>query len=134
VIFRPPGGRPLPPAEPVKRGGLFFAELPVAERPGFYEVRTDPPGPVLTAAVNVAPQESRVQPLTGTALTDALQGLNVRLVLEGEGVEAVVRDSRLGRDLWKQFLIAAVLVLVLEGLLAKWFTRAAARKEEGSPA
>jgi hypothetical protein len=117
--------RPPRPVTAIKRDGRAFAELAGAEHPGFYEIRTEPPTAPLFTAVNVDPRESRLQPLAESALRDVLQGTNVRLVPEGSRVEASVQESRVGRELWKELLIAALLVLLLEGVLALWFTRRA---------
>ena len=103
--------------------GQPYASLPVAEQPGFYEIQADKPMPPLVAAVSVDPTESRVQTLTTAALSDGLRGLAVRLVSEGDALEASIRESRVGRELWKEILILLLALLVVEGLLARWFTR-----------
>lgn len=125
VTFRDPKERTFT-APPVSRDGQTLAEVAVADQPGFYEVRYADTAPPLFAAVNVDAGESDLRGLNGDLLTEAFQGLSLRVVPEGENLEAVVRESRVGRELWKELLAAALVVLVLEGFLAWWFTRRAA--------
>jgi hypothetical protein len=107
-----------------KREGLTFAGLlDGADQPGLYEIRTEPPTAPLFLAVNIDPRESHVQALGMEALHDALQGLNVRLVTQDDRVETAIQESRVGKQLWKELLIAALVVLLIEGFLALYFTR-----------
>jgi hypothetical protein len=110
----------------VTRNGLTWAELSSVERPGFYEVRSEKTSP-LYVAVNVDPAESSVRPLNVSELTEAFRGLPVLLVPDNERVEVAVRRSRVGRELWKRLIVAALLTFLAEGLLALWFTRRASR-------
>lgn len=122
VTVRDPAGRSVTlPA--VLRDGQTWAELPQVEQPGFYEVRHATDGPPLVVAVNVSPQESDVRGLTGAALAESLAGVDLRIVDEGEDVGAAVREGRVGRELWRELLVGAVAVLLLESSLAWWFTR-----------
>ncbi len=122
ATFLPPGAKPTTVAA-VTREFQVFAELPMAEQPGFYEVRADQTMPRLFAAVNVDPRESRVQTLGVDALRELFGAVNVRVVPEGESVESSVRASRIGRELWRELLYVVLGLLVIEGLLARWFTR-----------
>lgn len=135
VIFQPQGGAPKS-VTPVKRDGQTYAELAGAEQPGFYEIRTEPPTTALYTAVNVDPRESNVQPLPESALAETFKGLNLRMVIEGDELGSAVHESRIGRELWKELLIASLLVLLVEGFLALWFTRraSAAREAQATPA
>jgi len=133
MTFQQPGAELLRVA-PVQREGQTYAELLGGpERPGFFEIRTDVPTSALFTAVNVDPRESRVQSLAESALRDAFQGLPVRLVPEGSRIELSVQESRVGKELWKGLLLAALLVLLIEGVLALHFTRraTAAKSTEG---
>ena len=75
------------------------------------------------AAVNVDAQEGDVRTLTGEQLGETFQGLKVRLIEESDDVAAAVRESRVGRELWKELLLLGIAVLLLETFLAHWFTR-----------
>lgn len=130
VLFREPSGRGLTmPA--VVRGGQRYAEIEQVELPGFYEVNYSPEAPPLVAAVNVAPEEGDVRCLTAEQRGEAFQGTRVRIVEETEEVGGVVRESRVGREFWKELLLLGLAAFLLETLLARWFTRRAAA---GSPA
>jgi hypothetical protein len=107
-----------------KRDGLTFAGLlEGADRPGLYEVQTEPPTAPIYLAVNVDPRESHVQALGEAALSELFQGLKVRVVGTADRVEAAIQESRVGKQFWKELLAAALLVLLIEGLLALYFTR-----------
>ena len=104
------------------RDGMVFARLPAVDQPGFYEIRIDNSSSSLMAAVNVDTRESDVQVLSADALATVLEGLPIRVLPEGETVETTVLESRVGRELRKDVLIALLAILVVEGLLARWIT------------
>jgi len=116
-----------------RKDGQVYAQLPLAEQPGFWEISTDPPMPPLYAAVNVDARESRVQVLSADGLTAAFQGLPVRLMTEGDAFEASIHDNRIGKELWKEALILLLALLVIEGLLARWITRKKVPVEGANP-
>lgn len=122
VTFHSQGGSPTVRDVEIQ-DGLPFAKLPVAEHPGFYEIRADQPMQPLVAAVNIDPRESRVQTLPLEGLAESVRGLPVRLIADGETLESSIRESRVGRELWKEVLMLLLALLVVEGLLARWFSR-----------
>jgi hypothetical protein len=107
-----------------KKDGLTYAGLlDGADQPGLYEIRTEPPTSPLYLAVNVDARESHVEALSAAALQEAFQGLKVRLVAADNSVEATIQESRFGKQLWKELLVAALLTLLIEALLAQYFTK-----------
>jgi hypothetical protein len=120
-----------------KQDGLMFAGLlEGTDRPGLYEIRTEPPSAPIYLAVNVDPRESHVQALDQAALSEVFGGLKVRVVGAADHVEAAIQENRVGKQLWKELLAAALMVLLIEGLLALYFTRGkliARAAEENSP-
>ena len=121
VTFQPQGGKSTAVAA-VVREGQVIAELPNAEQPGFFEVRTEPETTPLFAAVNVDPRESRVQSLKPEGFGELFGASPVRIVSEGDSIESSVRESRIGREFWREMLYLALALLVVEGLLARWFS------------
>lgn len=100
-----------------------FAARGSAPHPGFYDVATEEGADLLAVAVNVDPAESDIAPLAREALREAAFGLPVRIPDEGEDIAAVIRESRIGREIWRSLMIAALALLVLESFLARMWSR-----------
>ena len=49
--------------------------------------------------------------------------LSLRLIDEKQGIRSAVTESRQGRELWRILLIAALVLLMMESILAGRFTR-----------
>ena len=104
---------------PVRQhGNQFIALLDRAEEAGFYETRVSVQAPGLPVAVNVDPRESEVTSLTSSELEKNLAGTAVTITgAEGE-LGAAIDQSRTGRSAWRFFMIVALVVLLMECLLA----------------
>jgi hypothetical protein len=106
-------------------------------RPGVYAV--EGAGPPLRFAVNLDPAESRTAPLPvdelgrfGAPLTPPAEAPAVTAARQ---TQLAAADAEARQKLWRRLLLAAVLVLVLESLLAGWTARrAAAAAAEPVPA
>jgi hypothetical protein len=122
ATFRDPSGKTTS-SPTALRDGQTLAELERADRPGFYEIQYGDDTPPVLAAVNVDPAESDVRALQGDALREALAGLPLRLVAEDADVVAAVHEGRVGRELWKELLMLALIVLLLEAYFAQRFSR-----------
>ncbi|NQT86859.1 hypothetical protein HQ560_08855, partial [bacterium] len=122
VVFRDPNGAEVPVAV-TERDGDRSAQLPRPEMQGFYEIRTAAGERPLVAAVNVDPTESDVRCLQAEAARAPLRDLNVRVLDPGDELAEAVRQSRVGRELWRVLLILALIVLAVEALLAWLFSR-----------
>ncbi len=96
---------------------LIFA----AELPGIYSVNTGKTQVKLAA--NVDPGESHVAVIRGRALATALAGLPLRVIEPGQGVRETESETRNGREIWRYLLGLVLLVLVVEALLGRWFSR-----------
>jgi hypothetical protein len=130
VTFRGPGGVETA-VQVTDRGGRRVAQFDQAEQPGFYEMRMADAPPVVVA-VNVDPRESDVRVLPAERLANALAGLPLRVLPEGENLVTAVRETRVGRELWRMLMLAALAVLALEGYLAYRFSRQVAAGEATS--
>ncbi|MBM4018096.1 MAG: VWA domain-containing protein [Planctomycetes bacterium] len=122
VVFRGPGGAETA-VQVLQRDGRRVAAYEHTDQPGFYEM-AQPGGPPAAAAVNVDARESDVRTLVGESLAAALSGLPVQIlgpdVLNKAGA---IRETRVGRELWRILMLAAIAVLALEGFLAWRFAR-----------
>jgi len=89
------------------------------ERPGLYRAYA---GGQLRAsfAVNPDAREGDLAPLAEGSLTAAFPNGRVRLVRMGDDLAARIRQARFGRELWPEFVIAALLLLVAESVIARW--------------
>lgn len=113
----------------IRRGADVLVEVDRTELPGFYRLE----GPdesstaihlaVIHLAVNVDTAESAVRALAPRELQSAFGSLPVRVVSEEDDLQAAIRESRIGRELWWELLVAALLLLLVESLLARWFSR-----------
>jgi len=92
------------------------------EQPGIYEV-VPGEGPASVAAVNIDPAESDVKVLPATALAEILGSVPAEVIGEDANLAAVIKQSRQGVEISKALLILAGLVFLLQGYLAKRFTR-----------
>ena len=68
-------------------------------------------------------QEGDVRALPGDDLRAALAGLRLRFPKETDDLVAAIRETRIGREWWRVFLGAALVVLALELFLAWYFSR-----------
>jgi Mg-chelatase subunit ChlD/catechol 2,3-dioxygenase-like lactoylglutathione lyase family enzyme len=121
-----PEGRPVP-SDLVAAAGATRLQTGPLERTGLYTVLRG--GRVVTSfAVNVDPRESDPRPLDDAVLAAAFPRGRVQ-VWRGVGdLARRVREARFGRELWKPFLGAALLFLVLESVVARWGMEGTERK------
>ncbi len=101
---------------PQFRGSSVFLELRETELPGNYRIlHRDQPIGILS--VNPWKEESQTRFLTGGELQEWLPA--VTYFSPGENLAELVQKSRFGKELWKSFLIAALILLVLEMVIAR---------------
>jgi hypothetical protein len=122
-----PAGEPVSITDPqgktrkvpsILRGNDVVLELPGLDTPGFHSVQAEG-GPRRPLAVNPDPAESDIRPCAPAELAATLGDLPVRVIEEGEDIAASVRQTRVGRELWKILIAAALCALVLESIVAK---------------
>ncbi|MEX0886158.1 MAG: BatA domain-containing protein [Phycisphaeraceae bacterium] len=99
------------------------------EWPGFYEIAAAGGIGEAVLAVNVDAEEGDAASVAEAALRlamDELPGVapgQARVISDEVGLVQAIRESRVGRELWRGLVIAALAVLVIEALLARWFTQ-----------
>lgn len=122
VTFVDPSGE-LTNVQPAEREGRRLAELTEAALPGFYEVRLDDRGgAALQLAANLDTGESNATALDVAALREALGDLPVRVIDNPDALRTAIRESRVGRELWRELAMLALAVLVIEAVLARRFS------------
>ena len=96
----------------------FVALLEQAGEAGFYTARVSIQAPGMPVAVNVDPRESDITSLTPADLQANLTGLDITVATSPDELAAVIATTRTGRSSWRSFMIAALLLLLAESLLA----------------
>lgn len=111
---------------PEVRGGRVTLTLQRVERAGiyrFYRKKTL----LGMRAVNVDPRESDLRPLPEEELEKRFPKAQLTVIRDDERLESVVSEARWGRELWREILLLAVVVLVVEMFIAreggKWSKR-----------
>ena len=75
--------------------------------------------PGMPIAVNVDTRESDVACLPADALRDSLAGTGVAIAPTEPELLDAIDQARTGRSFWRLFMVAALVMLVLESLLAE---------------
>jgi hypothetical protein len=126
AVFDTPAGETL--TVPVRDyRNQYVALLDGACEAGFYLARVSVQAAGLPVAVNVDTRESTVKRLSSDEVLALLKGAGVNIVRSREGLLAVAEEARTSRSLWRIFMMAGLVFLVLEGLFAEWLTGRGAR-------
>jgi hypothetical protein len=107
------------PSEVTAAGGASRLVSAPLERPGLYRVLRA--GALRnTFAVNPDPRESNLDPVAEGALTRAFPAGRVQVVHAGDDLARRIREARYGRELWSWFVVAALVLLAAETVIARW--------------
>jgi len=120
------------PIQAADADGERVARCEPPETPGFYRLQYDLRDEPLMMAVNVDPTESDVRTLPPDSLTEAFAELPMS-VLAGEDVFTEVKQARRGLEMWRTLMLAGLLVLAVESLLAWYFSRKMAAETSALP-
>jgi hypothetical protein len=113
----------------------WLVELAAPSHPGFYELYAgadrgdDGQRLLVVAAVNVDARESDVRCLQPSALAESLTPWGDAIADPSDLLVDRITRQRVGRELWWPLLLLALLVLAVESILARQFTR----RMSGSP-
>jgi hypothetical protein len=117
AVFETPGGETI--TVPVREsGGQFAALLESAPEDGYYTARVSVQSPGLPIAVNVDPRESDIACLPATEIRANLENLGLGVVMSDSELASTIDEKRTGRSAWRFLMIAALVFLLLECLLA----------------
>ncbi|MFT5109058.1 MAG: hypothetical protein ACI9UA_004704, partial [Pseudoalteromonas tetraodonis] len=112
----------------------FVAMLENAKEAGFYLARVSVQAPGMPVAVNVDPGESDVLSLTAADLNTNLEGIDITVVNSEAELTAAIETSRTGRSSWRLFMIAGLVFLLVESLLAdRLRNRKQSRSKQADP-
>jgi hypothetical protein len=132
AVFETPSGENI--TVPVREiDGQYVALLENAHEAGYYNARVSVQAAGLPIAVNVDPRESQIACLEESELRTNLEGLGLQVAASGDELAAAIESSRTGRSAWRVFMIAALVFLLVECLLADRMTsRGSAKAAEPS--
>jgi hypothetical protein len=99
-------------------GRQFVALLESAPEAGYYTARVSVQAPGLPIAVNVDSTESDVTCLPEPELRNNLTGLGLGVAVGDVELAAAIESARTGSSSWRFFMMAALVFLLLESLLA----------------
>jgi hypothetical protein len=117
AVFDTPSGESV--TVPVRgHRGQFVALLEAAAEAGFYEARVSVQAAGLPIAVNVDTGESDIACLPEAEFRTNLESIGLNVAASDDELTGLIDSTRTGRSAWRTFMIAALVLLVIESLLA----------------
>ncbi len=105
----------------IQNGDQLAAPVSLTKR-GIYEIKAEEGKPGVAIAANVNASESNVRVVESAALSNTLDSTGVQ-VLDREGpTSKTIKDARRGSELSQRLLLAALIVFILQSILARRFT------------
>lgn len=132
LVFREPSGKESA-VQVTEKDGRRQAEIAGTDAVGFYEVMPDA-NTVLPAAVNIPANESDVRCKSAAEMSVPLAGIPVKILDQGADIAAVVKEGRVGRELWRYLMALGLVVLAIEMFLARKFSQRMNAGESASAA
>ena len=117
AVFDSPSGK-IVTVPVIEHRNQFVALLENAREAGFYVARVSVQAAGLPVAVNVDTRESDITSLTASELTENLKGTDITVTNSETELAAAIGTSRTGRSSWRQFMIAGLILLLVECLFA----------------
>jgi uncharacterized membrane protein len=96
----------------------YVALLEHAEETGFYLARVSVQAPGMPVAVNVDTRESNVKCLSASELVSRFEGSGVLVTRSDTELLDAIAQTRTGRSFWRFFMIAGLVLLLMESLFA----------------
>jgi hypothetical protein len=121
-----PGGMSMPLSADVERHRLAIT---VAERPGNYRVQAGgrEEGFDRGLSINLAPEQTQLERLRKNELAEIFGSYKIRIAQTKEQIDRNISMGRVGRELYTPLILALVVFLALESLIANRFYRTAER-------
>lgn len=130
-LSQTPAGAPLTVTDPEGQAnevqaslqdGRVVLNLERLNKLGFYRIQSGS-GKPWPLAVNPDAAESDIRTSADVELAGALGELPVQLVTEEQSIAQMVQKSRQGRELWRYLLGAALIVLLVESVVARHYVK-----------
>jgi hypothetical protein len=135
AVFDTPSGETV--VVPVREHrNQYVALLEHAGEAGFYRARVSVQAPGIPVAVNVDTTESDVSCMGSSELAGTFEGSDIKVARSETDLLDAIAATRTGRSHWRILMLAGLLMLVAEGLLADRMVRrpSQARELESPPA
>jgi len=117
AVFDTPSGQTI--TVPVREfRNHYVALLDHALEAGFYTARVSVQTPGLPVAVNVDTRESNIKCLSAAETASTFEGTGISVAHSDVDLLGDIERNRTGRSFWFFFLIAGLVILVIESLLA----------------
>ena len=128
VSLLSPGAEEAEEIRVIQNGDQLAAPVALT-RQGIYEIKAESDKPGVAIAANVNASESNVRVVESAILTNTLDPTGVR-VIRGEGsMSQAIKKERRGSELSQRLLLAALIVFILQSILARRFTNRINRED-----
>jgi hypothetical protein len=117
AVFDTPSGRTI--TVPVREyRNQYMALLEHARESGFYLARVSVQAPGMPVAVNVDTRDSNVKCLSASETARSFEGTGITVANSDPDLLSAIEQARTGRSFWPIFMLAGLMLLVVESLLA----------------
>ena len=89
---------------------------------GVYEITAEGDSPAVVMAANINAPESNVRVIDGSVLASQLEGVEVKVLNPERSIKDTIEKSRRGHELAHLLLWLAIIIFVLQSVLARHFT------------
>jgi hypothetical protein len=133
AVFDTPSGETI--TVPVREHrNQYVALLEHAREAGFYMARVSVQAPGMPVAVNVDTSESSVKCLSGLETVSCFEETDIAVAHSETDLLAVIDQARSSRSYWLLLMIAGLVFLFVEGLVADLLLRGSAPAGKSAPA
>ena len=112
----------------IQNGDQLAAPVSLTKR-GIYEIKAEEGKPGVAIAANVNASESNVRGVETAALENTLDSTGVQVLNREGSPSKAIKDARRGSELSQRLLLAALIVFILQSILARRFTNRINRED-----
>ena len=105
----------------IQNGDQLAAPVSLTKH-GIYEIKAEEGKPGVAMAANVNASESNVRVVESAALSNTLDSTGVQVLNREGSTSKAIEDARRGSELSQRLLLAALIVFILQSILARRFT------------
>jgi hypothetical protein len=112
----------------IQNGDQLTAPVSLTKH-GIYEIKAEEGKPGVAIAANVNASESNVRVIESAALTNTLDPTGVTVLSREGSMSQAIEKERRGSELSHRLLLAALIVFILQSILARRFTNRINRED-----
>ncbi len=112
----------------IQNGDQLAAPVSLTKH-GIYEIKAEEDKPGVAIAANVNASESNVRVVESAALTNTLDPTGVKVLSREGSMSQAIEKERRGSELSHRLLLAALIVFILQSILARRFTNRINRED-----